>query len=232
MNGWLLDLDDAPRAYGEVWALQRDLLRARQNLTVPDVLILLEHRPVVTLGRSSVQEHVLLSRAALAARGIECFEIERGGSATYHGPGQLVGYPILDLRRLGDDVGRFVRTLEATVIETLAAFGIEAGQTPGYPGVWVGGAKICALGVAVKRHVTMHGFALNVTTDLEGFDVINPCGLGRPVTSMARVLGRPVAIAEVRRAYAERFAALFGLTLERRDLAEVQRALARQAASA
>jgi lipoate-protein ligase B len=232
MTGWLLDLDDAPRAYGEVWALQRDLLRARQNQIVPDALMLLEHRPVVTLGRSSAQEHVLLSRAALAARGIELFEIERGGSATFHGPGQLVGYPILDLRRLGDDVGRFVRTLEATVIETLAAFGIEAGRTVGYPGVWVGDAKICALGVAVKRHVTMHGFALNVTTDLDGFTVINPCGLGRPVTSMAKVLGQPVAMADVRRVYAERFAALFDLTLERRDSADIRQALAGRAASA
>jgi lipoate-protein ligase B len=226
MIAWLLDLDDAPRAYDEVWRVQRELLRARQNDAVPDVLVLLEHRPVVTLGRSGEREHVLLPREALAARGIDLFEVERGGSATYHGPGQLVGYPILDLRRLGDDIGRFVRTLEATVIETLAAFDVRAARKPGYPGVWVADAKICALGVAVKRHVTMHGFALNVTTDLEGFSVINPCGLGRPVTSMAAVLHRPVAMAEVRHVYAARFAALFGVTLVRRHLAEVQEALA------
>jgi lipoate-protein ligase B len=226
MTAWLLDFDDAPRAYGEVWALQRELLRARQNDAVPDVLLLLEHRPVVTLGRSGEREHVLVSRETLAAHGIDLFDVERGGSATYHGPGQLVGYPIVDLRRLGDDVGRFVRTLEATVIETLAAFGVQAARQPGYPGVWAGDAKICALGVAVKRHVTMHGFALNVTTDLEGFSVINPCGLGRPVTSMAAIRRQPVAMAEVRRVYADRFAGLFGIPLVRRRLSEVQEALA------
>ncbi|MDQ7859741.1 MAG: lipoyl(octanoyl) transferase LipB [Armatimonadota bacterium] len=211
--GWLLDFGDAPQPYAEVWALQRDLVRARQQGAIPDVLLLLEHRPVVTLGRSADRAHVLAPPGALAARGIELFEVERGGSATYHGPGQLVGYPIVDLRRLGEDVGRFMRTLEATIIEVLAGFGVPAGRRLGYPGVWVGDAKICAMGVAVKRRVTMHGFALNVTTDLDAFTVINPCGLGLPVTSMARVLGREVPMAEVRRAYARRFAAAFGLEL-------------------
>jgi lipoate-protein ligase B len=214
-SGWLIDLDEGPEPYGRGWAMQRELLRARQNGVVPDMLMLLEHLPVVTLGRSAAKEHVLLSREALAARGIELFEVERGGSATYHGPGQLVGYPILDLRRVGDDVGRYVRTLEATVIATLAEFGIEASRTPGYPGVWIGDAKICALGVAVKRHVTMHGFALNVSTDLDAFTVINPCGLSRPVTSMAGVLGRRVGLSDVRRAYAECFSSAFDLPLER-----------------
>jgi lipoate-protein ligase B len=217
-HGWLLDLDQGPMSYAEVWALQRELLRARQNGLIPDVLILLEHQPVVTLGRSADRTHLLLPHEALAARGIDLFEVERGGSVTYHGPGQLVGYPIVDLRAVGEDVGRFVRTLEATVIETLAAFEITAARRPGYPGVWVGEAKICALGVAIRRRVTMHGFALNVTTDLDGFNVINPCGLGQPVTSMAAVLGRPVDLAAVRRAYAERFVDLFGIPLQRRSL--------------
>jgi lipoate-protein ligase B len=225
-RGWLLDLDDGPVPYAEIWALQRDLLRARQQGAVPDVLLLLEHRPVVTLGRSADRAHVLATPAALAARGIDMFEVERGGSATYHAPGQLVGYPILDLRRLGEDVGRFMRTLEATVIDTLAAFGIAAARRQGYPGVWASDAKICAMGVAIKRRVTMHGFALNVTTDLDGFAAINPCGLGLPVTSMTRVLGRPVAIAEVRRAYARRFAEAFGLTLARTSLEAVRAAVA------
>jgi lipoate-protein ligase B len=211
--GWLLDFGDAPQPYAEIWALQQDLVRARQQGVIPDVLLLLEHQPVVTLGRSADRAHVLSSPAALAARGIELFEVERGGSATYHGPGQLVGYPIVDLRRLGEDVGRFMRTLEATVVEVLAGFGIPAARRPGYPGVWVGDAKICAVGVAVKRRVTMHGFALNVTTDLDAFAVINPCGLGLPVTSMTHVLGHTVPMAEVRRAYARRFAAAFGLDL-------------------
>jgi lipoate-protein ligase B len=226
-SGWLLDLDGGPLPYADVWALQRAMLQARQCDTIPDVLTLLEHRPVVTLGRSANRDHLLVSREVLAARGIELYEVERGGSATYHGPGQLVGYPIVDLRAVGEDVGRFVHTLETTVIETVAAFGIPAMRRPGYPGVWVGEAKICALGVAIRRRVTMHGFALNVNIDLEGFTVINPCGLGRPVVSMASVLGRPVDMAAVRRVYVDRFASHFGIVLERRTLDEVRSALNR-----
>lgn len=231
-RGWLLDLDQGPVSYAEIWALQREVLRARQNGLIPDVLILLEHRPVVTLGRSADRGHVLLPREALAARGIDLFDVERGGSVTYHGPGQLVGYPIVDLRAVGEDVGRFVRTLEATVIETLAAFEITAARRQGYPGVWVGEAKICALGVAIRRRVTMHGLALNVTTNLDSFNLINPCGLGRPVTSMADVLGRPVDLAAVRHVYTERFASLFGIGLERRALDEVRSALSQALARA
>jgi lipoate-protein ligase B len=230
--GWLVDFDAGPMPYGEAWALQRALLRARQAGAVPDLLLLLEHRPVITLGRSAAREHVLLTRDVLAARGIELFDVERGGSATYHGPGQLVGYPIMDLRRFADDIGRFVRTLEAAIIETLAAFAIQARRRHGYPGVWVGDAKICALGVAVKRHVTMHGFALNVSTDLTGFDAINPCGLGRPVTSMTAVLGRPVDLSAVRRVCAERFSALFDLALDPRTPAQISEAIAGGLASA
>ncbi len=225
VQGWLLDLDEGPVPYEEIWALQREALRARQNGVVPDLLLLLEHQPVVTIGRSGDRAHVLVSREALAVRGIEWHEIERGGSATYHGPGQLVGYPLIDLRLLREDVGRFVRTLEATVIDTLKGFGIDARREPGYPGVWVGGAKIAALGVAIKRRVTMHGFALNVTTPLDAFDIINPCGLNRPVTSMAAVLGAPVDLRAVRRAYADHFAGAFGITLERITRERLQAAL-------
>lgn len=225
-RGWLLDFGGIPQPYAEVWALQRDLVRARQQGAIPDTLLLLEHRPVVTLGRSADRAHVLASPEALAARGIELFEVERGGSATYHGPGQLVGYPIVDLRRLGEDVGRFMRTLEATIIEVLDGFGVPAGRRPGYPGVWVGDAKICAMGVAIKRRVTMHGFALNVATDLDAFAAINPCGLGLPVTSMSRVLGREVPMAEIRRAYARSFAAAFCLELVPSGLEAVRAALA------
>lgn len=226
VQGWLLDLDEGPVPYAEIWGLQREALRARQNGVVPDLLLLLEHQPVVTIGRSGDRAHVLVPREALAARGIEWHEIERGGSATYHGPGQLVGYPLIDLRLLDEDVGRFVRTLEATVIDTLRDFGIDAGREPGYPGVWAGGAKIAALGVAIKRRVTMHGFALNVNTPLDAFDIINPCGLNRPVTSMAAVLRHPVVLAEVRRAYAAHFAKAFGIVLERITRERLQAALA------
>jgi lipoate-protein ligase B len=154
-----------------------------------------------------------MPREVLASRGFEVFEIERGGDVTYHGPGQLIGYPILNLRALDEDVVRFVRLLEATLICVLETFGIEAARRRGYPGVWVGEAKIAAIGVAVKRKVTMHGFALNVDPDLSHFTLINPCGLGKPVTSMARLLGRRVGLAEVQPAVGRAFAEVFQMDL-------------------
>ncbi|MDQ7840227.1 MAG: lipoyl(octanoyl) transferase LipB [bacterium] len=223
-RGWLLDLGGDPVPFAEAWALQKGLVAARQRGGIPDVLVLLEHPPVVTVGRSGRAEHLRLTREELLSVGIELFRVERGGSATYHGPGQLVGYPIVDLRVVNEDVGRYVRTLEATIIATLQAFGITAGREPGLPGVWVAGAKICALGVAVQRRVTMHGFALNVTTALDGFSLINPCGLDRPVTSMSAVLGRPVDIAEVRRAYPEQFSRAFGIDLVPITAADLEQA--------
>lgn len=223
-RGWLLDLGGGPVPFAEAWALQKGLVAARQRGQIPDVLVLLEHPPVVTVGRSGRAEHLRATREELLSVGIELFRVERGGSATYHGPGQLVGYPIVDLRAVNEDVERYVRTLEATIIATLAAFGITAGREPGLPGVWVAGAKICALGVAVQRRVTMHGFALNVTTALDGFSLINPCGLDRPVTSMSAVLGRPVDIAEVRRAYPEQFSRAFGIDLVPGKAADLEQA--------
>ena len=206
-DGWLVECGRLP--YGDAWALQRALLAARQADQIADTLLLLEHPPVITIGRAGHAANILIPREALAARGFEVFEIERGGDVTYHGPGQLLGYPILNLRALDEDVVRFVRLLEATLIRVLETFGIEAARRRGYPGVWVGEAKIAAIGVAVKRKVTMHGFALNVDPDLEHFALINPCGLGKPVTSVARLLGRHVELAEVhpavRRAFAEAF---------------------------
>lgn len=212
--GWLLDLAGGAVDYAEAWALQRALVAGRQEGRVPDLLLLLEHAPVITIGRSGRRGNVLMPAEELRRRGIALYEVERGGDVTYHGPGQLVGYPIVHLRGLGEDVGRYVRLLEESVIATLASFGITAGRERGYPGVWVGGAKICAVGVAVKRAVTMHGFALNVTTPPEAFAAINPCGLGRPVTSMAAVLGRPVALADVRPIYAAAFSRVFELPLQ------------------
>lgn len=207
--------------FADAWALQRRLVAARQQGGIPDALLLLEHEPVVTVGRSGDQGHLLVDRGWLRTRGVDVYDVERGGSATYHGPGQLVAYPILDLRALDEDVVRFMRSLEESIIRTVGDFGIAAGRRRGYPGVWVEEAKIAAVGVAVKRRVTMHGMALNVTTDLEAFTWINPCGLGRPVTSMAHVLGRTVALTEVAAAYARRFAEVYALRLtpvDRRDL--------------
>lgn len=194
-SAWLVDC--GRMAYNRAWALQRAVVRARQEERIPDVVLLTEHPPVITVGRAGRTSNILVSREMLAARGVDVYEVERGGDVTYHGPGQLVGYPIINLRALDEDVVRYVRLLEAALISTVGAWGIAAGRLRGYPGAWVGGAKIAAIGVAVKRKVTMHGFALNVDPELAHFDLINPCGLGRPVTSMSRLLGRPVSLKEM-----------------------------------
>lgn len=209
---WLVECGRMP--YADAWALQRALVTARQADRIEDVLLLVEHPPVVTIGRGGRAANILVPRDALAARGFEVYEIERGGDVTYHGPGQLVGYPILNLRTLDEDVVRYVRLLEATLIGALERFGIAGARLHGYPGVWVGDAKIAAIGVAVKRKVTMHGFALNVAPDLDQFEVINPCGLGKPVTSMARLLGRPMRLADVQPAVARSFAEVFEMALQ------------------
>lgn len=212
-SGWLLNLTDGITPYADAWALQRALVAARQREEIADGLILLEHEPVFTVGRSARGEHLLFPKDQLVRLGFGVFEVERGGSTTYHGPGQLVGYTILDLRGYNEDIVKFMRTLEESIIRTLADFQIDADRVRGYPGVWVGNEKIAAVGVAVKRKVTMHGFALNVAPELDHFTYINPCGLGRPVTSMTRVLGRPVDLAAVRAAYMRRFAEVFDLAL-------------------
>lgn len=201
-------------AYADAWALQRELVAARQAARVPDVVLLVEHPPVITIGRAGRSANILVPRTLLAAQGFEVFEVERGGDVTYHGPGQLVGYPIIDLRALEEDVVRYVRSLEGALIGTLGQFGISAGRARGYPGVWTGDAKIAAIGVAVKHRVTMHGFALNVAPNLDHFAVINPCGLAKPVTSMARVLGRTVSLTEVQPVVAGRLGEALELALE------------------
>lgn len=212
-SGWLLNLDSGLTPYAEAWDLQKRLVEARQQERIGDGLILLEHAPVFTLGRSSRPEHLPYPRETLMEFGFSVYEIERGGSVTYHGPGQLVGYPILDLRSYNEDIVKYMRSLEETLIRTLAGFGIDAQRLRGFPGVWVGDEKIAAIGVAVKCKVTMHGFALNVAPDLAHFAYINPCGLNKPVTSMTKVLGRPVSMSEVRQAYVRSFGEVYGLSL-------------------
>jgi lipoate-protein ligase B len=211
--GWLLDFTDRVSPYAGAWNLQKQLVEARQDERIGDGLILLQHEPVFTLGRSSRPEHLPYPRETLTDLGFDVVDIERGGSVTYHGPGQLVGYPILDLRSYGDDVVKNMRSLEETLLLTLVDFGIEAQRVRGYPGIWVGEEKIAAIGVAVKRKVTMHGCALNVDPDLSHFAYINPCGLNKPVTSMARILRRSVPVSEVGQAFVRRFSEVYGLTL-------------------
>ncbi len=204
------------RDYGEVWRLQQEMVAARQRDEIPDTLVLCEHPDVITLGRGARRENLV------APGDVPVFEIERGGDVTYHGPGQLVGYPIFRLRPSEQDLHQYLRTLEETLIAALSDFGIGARRRPGWTGVWTGaagsdgptdvGGKIASIGVAVKRQwVTMHGFALNVATDLARFAAINPCGLEASVmTSMARCLGRPLAVADVSRAVVVRAGDTFG----------------------
>jgi lipoyl(octanoyl) transferase len=186
--------------YAESLALQRSLVEERQRGRVDDVLLLVEHPHVITLGvrGDGGRSHILASPDLLVARGVEVHETGRGGDITYHGPGQIVGYPILDLKPDRCDVHRYVRDLEEILIRTATHYGIAAERVPGLTGVWVGDEKLAAIGVRVARWVTSHGFAFNVTTDLDYFNLIVPCGIAdRGVTSLARLLGRAVDPREV-----------------------------------
>ena len=197
--------------YADGLALQARLVRERLAGVIPDTLLLLEHDPVFTLGRNARRENLLLSEEALRGRGFDVFETGRGGDVTYHGPGQLVGYPILDLSPDRQDVHRYVRDLEEVMIRTCADYGVEAGRVASLTGVWVGEDKIGAIGVRISRWVTSHGFAFNVSTNLAAFDVIVPCGIReRGVTSLALRLGRDVPLAEVQDLVATHLATLFG----------------------
>lgn len=200
--------------YGEALDLQRELVSARQQGCGNDTLLLLEHPHVVTMGRNGKSQHVLASAEILARTGIEYYETDRGGDVTYHGPGQLVGYPILDLREWRRDVHAYFSGVEQALIDALATFGIEArrGGERGYEGVWVGAAKIAAIGIHISRWVTSHGFALNIDTDLSYFRYIVPCGLTKPVCSL-RTLGCAASREEVMDAVAASFARIFGYEL-------------------
>jgi len=200
--------------YARGLEVQESLVAERQAGRVPDHLLLLEHDPVFTLGRNARREHVLFPAEALRQRGFDVFETGRGGDVTYHGPGQVVGYPILDLSPDRRDVHRYVRDLEEVMIRTCAEYGVEAARVEGLTGCWVGSDKIGAIGVRIARWVTSHGFAFNVATDLSAFELIVPCGIrGRGVTSLERLLGRPVALAEVMDGLAAHFAEVFARTL-------------------
>ena len=192
--------------------LQAQLVERRKQGLIPDQLLLLEHPPVITLGvrTRSDRSHVLESEAALAARGVGLFETGRGGDVTYHGPGQLVGYPIVDLKPDRCDVHRYVRDLEEVLIRAVDAFGVRAGRIEGLTGIWVGDQKLAAIGVRISRWVTSHGFALNVNTDLSHFGLIVPCGItDKGVTSLERLLGHALPMDEVAETVARQFAALF-----------------------
>ena len=194
--------------YGEASRLQDDMVEARRLQRVPDTLLLLEHTPVITLGRGAHAEHVLLDRAALRSRGIEVHVCGRGGDVTYHGPGQLVGWPIVWLGEQDRDAHAWLRLLEGTLIDTAADLGVQANAEPGLTGVFVGRRKLGAIGVRLSAGwITSHGFALNVGADLSGFETIVPCGIrDRGVTSLATELGRAPAMRDVAAGVAEHLA--------------------------
>jgi len=204
--------------YERAWEWQRETATALRDGRGLEALALLQHPPVYTLGRRTRPQHLLVDASTLQARGASVIEVDRGGDVTFHGPGQLVAYPILGLRRRGVGPVEYVRALESVVIAALARFGVLGERVPGRPGVWAGGDKIAAIGVRVQGGVTTHGFALNVDTDLRWFDAIVPCGLADvSVTSMARVLSQAPAMARVEDAVADAFAAVFRSALREAD---------------
>lgn len=191
--------------------LQHELLSLRQQDSIPDTLLLLEHPPVITIGKSGKADNVLLSEEMLQQEGVELHRIERGGDVTYHGPGQLVGYPILDLKNYNRSVKEYIHRMEEVFIQLLQQeYGIKAGREEGFIGVWVEQEKILAIGVAVKRRITMHGFALNVNPNLSHFGLINPCGItDRGVTSLAKLLGREISMEQIREQVEQYFCQIF-----------------------
>lgn len=218
--------------YGHAWDLQESIFRAgidrkMQNRVLPEdeqtrvdhYLLFVEHPPVITLGKSADDKNVLLQKDALAARGVQLFHINRGGDVTYHGPGQLVGYPILDLDQFTTDLGVYLRNIEEVIIRTLAAYGLKGERSPGETGVWLDvgkprARKICAIGIRTSRWVTMHGFAFNINTQLDHFNYIIPCGISdKSVTSLAKELGREISMEEVKEKVKSHFSEVFDCQL-------------------
>ena len=200
-------------SYAEILELQRRIAAARISGEIrQDVLLVLEHSPVVTLGRSSKEKNLVASKDFLASRGVELYEVERGGDVTFHGPGQLVGYPIFDLKRHKQDLHWYLRQLEQAIINTLEKFGVAAERSTGFTGVWTQGRKIASIGVHARDWVTWHGMALNVNNDLSFFELIVPCGIaGVVMTSIQKETGAGATVENVARVFAREMAAIFEL---------------------
>jgi lipoyl(octanoyl) transferase len=209
--GWLGRVE-----YAAAWRLQQHLASERGADRIEDTLLLLEHPPTFTLGRRTAPSHLLVSGEAMRERGAAVFEVDRGGDVTFHGPGQLVGYPIISLAGRQGGASRYLRDLEETLIRALAELGVAAGRVAGCTGVWVGEEKIAAIGARINaKRVTSHGFALNVSTDLSYFDWIVPCGIrGRGVTSLQKVLGREVPFGDVTACVVRAFGVVFNRAME------------------
>lgn len=213
---YLIDLGRT--GFKETWDLQKKLVDYRVNNKIPDTLIVTEHEPVITMGRGTSPKNLLVTRKELEKRGIDLYQIERGGDITYHGPGQVIAYPIVDLTARGRDLHAYLRDLEGVVIQTLKEYGINATAKRGLTGVWTNNHKLAAIGVAVRRWVSYHGLALNVNIDLSYDELINPCGITQfPVGSVASMLGKEVNFDEVRNLLTEKFAAYFNYEIRKID---------------
>lgn len=197
--------------YAECWELQRQLFVLRSANKIGDLLLLTQHNHVYTIGKSGNDSHLLANDQELRLKGVQVFHNDRGGDITYHGPGQLVGYPILDLSNYGHDLHHYLRDLEEVIIRSLSRYGIRASRDARYTGVWVDNQKICAIGIKTRQWVTMHGFAFNINTDLSFFGRIIPCGIsGKGVTSLQQQIGRDLEINEVARVVTNEFGDVFG----------------------
>jgi lipoyl(octanoyl) transferase len=221
-----LQIDLGLIGYAEAWELQKRAVAARKVGAIEDVLLFCEHQHVITLGRSGKRANLLASENVLRQKGVEYFETTRGGDITYHGPGQIVGYPILNLGAIRRDVVWYMRTLEEAMIRATAELGITARRETGKTGIWVGepGAeeKLAAIGVHISRWVTSHGFAYNVATDLRYFELIVPCGIAdRKATSLEKLLGRNVALSEIKPLLAKHLGEIFGFTVRATGRAEL-----------
>jgi lipoate-protein ligase B len=196
--------------YADAWELQKQIFSARHNRRISDVLLLTEHDHVYTLGKAADGNHLLAREEELLKKGVDVFWIDRGGDITYHGPGQIVGYPIIDLNQQYNDIHRYLRDIEEVIIRTLREYGIVAGREPDYTGVWVKDEKIAAIGVKVSKWITMHGFAFNINTDLSYFERIIPCGIfHKGVTRLQDLLQTSVALEDVQQKLITHFASLF-----------------------
>lgn len=215
-------LDLGHRDYKEAWDLQKVIYEKRVAAQIPNTLILVEHNPVVTMGRSGHDSSLLFPVDSLKGRGVAFYDIERGGDATYHGPGQLVGYPVFNVRDGLAGIKPFINKIEEAIIATLADFHIAAYRKEKMVGVWTGECKICSIGIAVKRWVSFHGFALNVNTDLGYFDLIVPCGLKNvQMTSMQQISGREIALDDVKQRVINNFGVIFDAETKRTCLEEI-----------
>jgi lipoyl(octanoyl) transferase len=207
-------LDLGTAEYDRAYAVQTKLHALRLAGSIPDTAVVLEHAPCITFGRAAHREHILATQEELEAAGVTLHTTDRGGDVTYHGPGQVVLYAFVDLNGYGKDVHAHARRLEQVLIDVLASYGVEAGRKTEYPGVWTDEGKIGAVGLKVKRWVTLHGISLNVSPDMSHFGLIVPCGIGdHEVTSLARLLGRPVDVAEVKAGLRTAFERAFGVRL-------------------